>query len=133
MIAEKQIEEWHDEPVLDKCQVQLLLNSHPLIAETDSKKDYHFAEAPVCLVCCLTNTYLHFYTNWSFTSSKWTGETLVWPAGTMSLECNDWRASTIMMMIASLWKHCCDHDAIIATAAKYMKIAEIKNETKTSK
>lgn len=130
MIADKQIKEWRAEPVLDKRQVQLLLNSHPLIAETKSKKDYHFAKAPDCLVCTLTNTYIHFYTDWTIAHNDWDGTERIFAAGTMSLECNEWRASIIMMMVSSLWKHCCDHDAIIATAAKYMKIAEIKNDAK---
>lgn len=130
MITDKQIKEWRVEPVLDKRQVQMLLNAHPLVAESNSKKDYHFAKAPDCLVCTLTNTYIHFYSDWIVAHNDWDGSERIFACGTMSLECNEWRASTIMLMITSLWKFCSGHDAIVATSNKYMKIAEIKNDAK---
>lgn len=132
MITLEDIKKWTPEPVMTKKQVQALLNSHPLILETDSKQYYHFKDAPDLKVCRLTNDYLYFSTNWQARSwDNYESDNVEWytaETGYMTLNKHDWQISTINMMIAGLWNLAQNHDQMAVQATKEIKKAELKIE-----
>ena len=132
MITLEDTKHWVEEPIMDKKQVQALLNAHPLILETESKQYYHFKDAPKHLACRLTNDHLYFSTNWEARSWKLNSDNpetwYIDATGTMPLNKYDWQVSTINMMIAGLWNLCQNHDQLAVQATKEIKKAQLKIE-----